>query len=492
MATNTTHLKLLKKDVVTDGNETFNIETMLNDNWDKIDKAFSEIENNMDSIDVPSASTIQPGIVQLTNDLGVSETLAVTQKALNDVATTAATKEEIQTLSETVTAHKNEDATTTNKGHVQLSSAIDSESETLAATPKAIKTAYDLAQSAFQSASDGKSQIATAITGKGVNTSASDTFATMAANIKKIKVGDYSAGDSLSLSQIQRIGVQEWDFTGHTNNVQNLDVDSNGYVYSASKDKTAAKLDGASGKEIWRFTDATSYPLKVSVYNPSTIYLGTFGGLVIQLNGNGQKVWQYDMSSAVFAVGSGSSDSVYCGMLNKTLVKLKSTGASKTWTYTGFTGRVNDVKVQGDYVYACSEDGTVRKITASNGTLVWSYTGHTSDAYAVAVDKSGNVYSVGLSDCTIRKINANGSLVWQYTHSNVLRCVSVDELGNVYVGGNDGYIRKFDAAGNLIWSIRPNGYGLTYTVSVGTSDNVYSGTSNGRVGNLKECYKIIG
>ncbi|MGE8079013.1 hypothetical protein [Peribacillus loiseleuriae] len=38
MASNTTRLDLLKKNPVTDGNDTFNIETMLNENWDKIDK----------------------------------------------------------------------------------------------------------------------------------------------------------------------------------------------------------------------------------------------------------------------------------------------------------------------------------------------------------------------------------------------------------------------------------------------------------------------
>lgn len=128
MATNTPHLNLLKKDVVTDGHETFNIETMLNENWDKIDTAFSEIENNIDSIDVPSASTTQPGIVQLTNDLGTSETLAVTQKALNDVATslekTAATKEEVQTLNETVTMYKNETAASITETGEKLDTSI--------------------------------------------------------------------------------------------------------------------------------------------------------------------------------------------------------------------------------------------------------------------------------------------------------------------------------------------------------------------------------
>ncbi|MFU1209703.1 tail fiber protein, partial [Escherichia coli] len=42
-----------------------------------------------------------------------------------------------------------QDATTTQKGIVQLSSATDSESETEAATPKAVKAAYDLADGKY-------------------------------------------------------------------------------------------------------------------------------------------------------------------------------------------------------------------------------------------------------------------------------------------------------------------------------------------------------
>lgn len=37
LASNTSRLGLLKKDPVADGNDTFNIKTMLNDNWDKLD-----------------------------------------------------------------------------------------------------------------------------------------------------------------------------------------------------------------------------------------------------------------------------------------------------------------------------------------------------------------------------------------------------------------------------------------------------------------------
>lgn len=38
MASNTPNLNLLKKDPLTDGNETFNIQTMLNENWDRVDQ----------------------------------------------------------------------------------------------------------------------------------------------------------------------------------------------------------------------------------------------------------------------------------------------------------------------------------------------------------------------------------------------------------------------------------------------------------------------
>lgn len=42
----TPNLNLLKKDPVVNANDTFNIVTMLNDNWDKIDDAVGNINKN--------------------------------------------------------------------------------------------------------------------------------------------------------------------------------------------------------------------------------------------------------------------------------------------------------------------------------------------------------------------------------------------------------------------------------------------------------------
>ncbi|WP_431090066.1 pyocin knob domain-containing protein [Paenibacillus sp. 8b26] len=88
MASNTDYLKLLKKDPVMDGNETFNIQTMLNDNWDKIDGAVGALKEEVAHLDpeIPDATTTNKGVVQLSNATdSSSEQLAATSKAIKSV-----------------------------------------------------------------------------------------------------------------------------------------------------------------------------------------------------------------------------------------------------------------------------------------------------------------------------------------------------------------------------------------------------------------------
>ncbi|EHS7017777.1 TPA: phage tail protein [Escherichia coli] len=86
----------------------------------------------------PDASLTAKGFVQLSSATNsVSETQAATPKAVKAAYDLANGKYTAQ------------DASTTRKGLVQLSSATNSDSETLAATPKAVKAAYDLANGKY-------------------------------------------------------------------------------------------------------------------------------------------------------------------------------------------------------------------------------------------------------------------------------------------------------------------------------------------------------
>lgn len=92
----------------------------------------------------PDASLTAKGFTQLSSATNsTSETFAATPKAVKAAYDLANGKYTAQ------------DATTARKGLVQLSSATNSDSETLAATPKAVKSAYDNAEKRLQKDQNG-------------------------------------------------------------------------------------------------------------------------------------------------------------------------------------------------------------------------------------------------------------------------------------------------------------------------------------------------
>jgi len=102
---------------------------------DYVDDKLAEHEQSRRHHD---ASLTAKGFTQLSSAIdSVSEVVAATPKAVKVAYDLAKGKYTAQ------------DASTAQKGIVQLSSAIDNVSETLAATPKAVKTAYDLAKGKY-------------------------------------------------------------------------------------------------------------------------------------------------------------------------------------------------------------------------------------------------------------------------------------------------------------------------------------------------------
>ncbi|KIH07287.1 phage tail protein [Escherichia coli] len=116
--------------------------TMVMATVDYVDNKLKEHEQSRRH---PDASLTAKGFVQLSsatnND---SETQAATPKAVKAAYDLANAKYTAQ------------DATTTRKGLVQLSSATNSTSETLAATSNAVKAAYDNAEKRLQKAKNGE------------------------------------------------------------------------------------------------------------------------------------------------------------------------------------------------------------------------------------------------------------------------------------------------------------------------------------------------
>ncbi|HDD9076590.1 phage tail protein [Escherichia coli] len=120
----------------------------------------------------PDASLTAKGFVQLSSATNsVSETQAATPKAVKAAYDLANGKYTAQ------------DASTTRKGLVQLSSVTNSTSETQAATPKAVKAAYDLANAKYTAQDATTAQ-------KGIvqlSSATNSTSETLAATSKAVK-----------------------------------------------------------------------------------------------------------------------------------------------------------------------------------------------------------------------------------------------------------------------------------------------------------------
>ncbi|WP_258304588.1 tail fiber protein [Escherichia coli] len=120
----------------------------------------------------PDASLTAKGFVQLSSATNsTSETQAATPKAVKAAYDLANGKYTAQ------------DASTTRKGLVQLSSATNSTSETQAATPKAVKVAYDLANAKYTAQDATTAQ-------KGIvqlSSATNSTSETLAATSKAVK-----------------------------------------------------------------------------------------------------------------------------------------------------------------------------------------------------------------------------------------------------------------------------------------------------------------
>jgi len=140
----------------------------------------------------PDATLAAKGFTQLSSAIdSASEVLAATPKAVKAAYDLAKGKYAAQ------------DATTAQKGIVQLSSATDSVSEVLAATPKAVKAAYDLANAKYTAV-----DATTARKGLVQLSSAIDSVSeVLAATPKAVKVaydlanGKYTAADATTVQK---------------------------------------------------------------------------------------------------------------------------------------------------------------------------------------------------------------------------------------------------------------------------------------------------
>ncbi|ELW7540800.1 tail fiber protein [Salmonella enterica subsp. enterica serovar Mbandaka] len=210
------------------------------------------------TVNIPAGvSTITQEMIdtseRINRTIGIDISDSVTSTRSDVAASSLAVKKAYDLAKSKYTA---QDASTTQKGLVQLSSATDSTSEVLAATPKAVKAAYDLANGKYTAQDATTAQ-------KGIVQLSSDTNSTsetLAATPKAVKAAyDLAAGKAPSSHTHpwnQITGVPTASLTAKGITQLSSATDSTSEVLAATPKAVKAAYDLANGK--YTAQDATT------------------------------------------------------------------------------------------------------------------------------------------------------------------------------------------------------------------------------------------
>ncbi|EJG7277814.1 TPA: tail fiber protein [Salmonella enterica subsp. enterica serovar Typhi] len=330
----------------------------------------------------PDASLTAKGFTQLSSATNsTSETLAATPKAVKAAYDLANGKYTAQ------------DATTARKGLVQLSSATNSTSETFAATPKAVKAAYDLANGKY-TAQDATTARKGLVQLSSATNSDSET---LAATPKAVKVaydlanGKYTAQDATTARKglVQLSSATNSDSETLAATPKAVKSANDNAEKRLQKDKNGADIPdkrlflrniGATNSTTMSFSGGTGWFRLATVTMPqasSVVYISLIGGAGYNVN----SPMQAGISELVLRAGNGNPKG-----LTGTLWRRTSVGFTNfAWVNT--SGDTYDVYVEiGNY--------------ATGVNIQWDYTSNASVTIHTSPTYTANK-PTGLTDGTV-------------------------------------------------------------------------------------------
>lgn len=331
------------------------------------------------------------------------------------------------------------------------------------------------------SVADGKSKIATSVSGKGVPTNGSDSFQQMADNIDSIKTklpileGDVGVTED---SEGNVYGVIEYDYrqkyidpnnpielVWEVNSGGCVEVDAQGYVHTVN-----SKYD-SDGNLIWTISDI-SYINYIAVDSKCNTYVayGSAGNSagVAKYDFEGKLIWNCSLSSGLVSCVVVNSQGYVYAVNGSSLYKINSEGellksystnlrnafflvldkddnlyvsqeysSNQSGVVRIFDSNLNLIKdwfipylkravIDNDFLYVCTDNSrTIAKYDISNGlNKIWELP--VDYAVFIAVDKQSCVY---IASNNARKYDLGLNIKWKY---------SMSTIKHIYL--NEGYV----------------------------------------------------
>jgi len=358
----------------------------------------------------------------------------------------------------------------------------------------------------FTSASNGKTSIAAAITGKGIPASSDDSFSTLASKISSIPKAQGNATESQVLvgatftnadgqlrtgtmpnngsKTITPSTVDQVLGSGYYNGIT-IKGDSNLQSENIVAGKSIFGIPGAYnkkygigdtisagsmdidysnvGKDIWATTsNLGDPPAGIDVDYEGNIYYGISytGDGIYKYDSNGNLVWFTNTDYAITGLVVDKNTNYLYAVDSKGYVYKYTLSGSRIWRSSVYLGPGTDITIdKNGYVYTANNNGW-NKFEPSTGTHLVECD-DSSDVSGITVDDNGYVYvccGSGYDD------KSNSSLFKKYTNNGdyVFSVEDEENAKSILVHGAYIYVLtterlyKYDVNGNLIWSVYVN------------------------------------
>ncbi len=245
-------------------------------------------------------------------------------------------------------------------------------------------------------------------------------------------------------------------------------VAEDGTVYTGSDDDHLYAVDGATGKEKWRFRVGTCDP--PIGFGPEGTRCDVDGGPTIGPDGSiytggdgvyavwpdGTLRWKFATPEHVITApalappGSPRAGTVYAGCLDDAVYAIESDG-TKSWEMRTRRDIESSPAVAPDgTIYVGGDDDKVYAI-APDGTVRWKVVTGGDVRSSPAVAKDGTVF-VGSHDGSLYAIAPSGQVEWRFSAADKIHgSPAVATNGTILVGSQDDHLYAIAPNGKLLW-----------------------------------------
>lgn len=235
-------------------------------------------------------------------------------------------------------------------------------------------------------------------------------------------------------------------------------------VYAAASDGSITRLDGGSGKQLWRINAGERLTGGVGA-DGKLVAVGSGKGEVLAFDANGSALWKTQVSSEVLAAPQVADDVVVVRSVDSRIFGLDAKDGKRKWYYQRSTPALTvrspaGVSISRGVVYAGFAGGKLVAINLSNGAVRWEATvalprGTTelervTDVIGLPVVTEREVCAVAYQGRIGCFELANGQAVWGREMSSTSG-LSLDAR-YVYVSDDKGAVHALDRIGGpSVW-----------------------------------------